>query len=266
MSSEPARIALIGLGAIGRTLAARLTQQGEDFALAALLRRPAPGAALAHITPFLSLEALIAWRPRLVVECAGHEAVREIVPPILSRGIPVVIASVGALADGGILAQVRNCARAGGVKAGIVSGAVGGLDALAAARYAGLESVTYVGRKPPRAWEGTPAADLVDLDKVSEPVAFFEGCAGEAATAYPKNANVTAAIALAGVGFERTRVKLLADPTLSANAHEIVAEGAFGSFRIRLENAALPENPRSSLLSALSLEHAVRRSIEPIDL
>ncbi len=92
---------------------------------------------------------------------------------------------------------------------------MGGLDALAAARRAGLSSVSYVSRKPPAAWLGTPAERVADLSALTAAAAVFTGTAREAALAFPQNANVVAAIALAGLGFDETQVTLMADPAVT---------------------------------------------------
>jgi len=139
-----------------------------------------------------------------------------------------------------------------------VSGAIGGLDALRAAACAGLHKVVYTGRKPPAAWKGSPAEALLDLSALHEPAVFYDGTATDAARDYPRNTNVTAAIALAGAGFEATRVRLVADPGIDGNVHEVQAHGASGRFSITLENLPLPDNPKTSWLAALSVEQAVR--------
>jgi aspartate dehydrogenase len=140
-----------------------------------------------------------------------------------------------------------------------VSGAIGGLDALDAARGSAINAVRYTGRKPPQAWLGTPAAQACDLGAIREATLVFEGSAGDAARLYPKNANVTAAVALAGVGFDKTEVRLMADPSVTRNVHELEVEGNFGRFVIRLENSALPQNARTSWLAALSIEAELRK-------
>ncbi len=263
------RVALLGWGAIGRRVAAALRQRlAPEAALAALVR---PGSAAALDPPtglavFTNLPALLAWQPDLAVECAGHGMVAQAVPALLRAGVDVLIASVGALGDAGLRAAIDSAASEGGARPIVVSGAIGGLDALRAARIAGLDSVHYTGRKPPLAWAGTPASDRFALASIGQPTVIFEGPAAEAARAYPKNANVTAAVALAGVGFERTRVTLVADPTLSANVHEISAHGAFGRLSLRFENVALPDNPKTSWLAALSIEAALHSYSHPSSL
>lgn len=259
-------IVSIGFGAMARSLAASLAAGPSGlrlggFLLSAGRRAETP----AGMTRWTSVDDLIAARPDLVVECATHEAVRETAPALLAAGIDVVIVSIGALADPATVARLEAAARAGGGRAVAVPGAIGGLDALRAARLAGLDSVAYVGRKPPAAWRGTPAEAVLDLAALAEATVFYEGAAAEAARAYPKNANVVASVALAGVGFERTRVRLIADPAAKGNVHEIEAAGAFGRFRIALENRPLPANPRTSWLAALSVEQAVLRRFSPLE-
>jgi aspartate dehydrogenase len=233
---------------------------------AALVPRPPPDPLDDNIQLFLDVAELIAWKPSLVVECASHEAVRTSVPRLLQTGIDVVVVSIGALGSKETMSLLEKAAGEGNAHLSIASGAIGGLDVLRAARLAGLDEVIYKGRKPPQAWIGSPAEERVDLGDLSELTIFFEGSAAESSALFPKNANVTAAVALAGIGFEKTRVQLVADPTASGNVHEVSARGAFGRFTITLENKALPANPRTSWLAALSVEQAVLRHFSSIKL
>jgi aspartate dehydrogenase len=137
------------------------------------------------------------------------------------------------------------------------AGAVGGIDAIAAMRFAGLTSVRYRSRKPPLAWRGSPAEHLVDLGKLSERTVLYAGTAGEAALLYPQNANVAAAVALAGLGFDATEVELVADPDAPGNIHEIEAEGAAGRFAIQLQGKPSRTNPKTSALAAFSVARAL---------
>lgn len=258
-------IAVIGFGAMARSLHAALAQRGTARLTRCLLPVEYAATAPEGVTCHTDVASLIAAKPALVVECATHDAVRETVPQILRAGIDVVIVSIGALADPATRTALEDAARQGQSRATVVSGAIGGLDVLRAGALAGLDAVTYVGRKPPAAWKGTPAETLLDLDSLTTPTTFYEGSATEAARDYPKNTNVTAAVALAGVGFDATRVRLIADPTTTTNSHELHARGAFGQFRILLENNPLPDNPKTSWLAALSVEQAVSRHFNPME-
>jgi aspartate dehydrogenase len=124
---------------------------------------------------------------------------------------------------------------------------------LGAARFAGLAEVIYTSNKAPRAWKGTPAEGMVNLDALTESTVFFTGNAREAALAFPQNANVAAAVALAGLGFENTRVQLCANPQATGNRHRIQAHGAFGEIDVSILGKTLPENPKTSVLAPYSL-------------
>lgn len=190
----------------------------------------------------------------LVIDCAGHAALAAHGPAILKRGLDMITVSLGALADHAVFQMLESAARDGGAKVHLASGAIGALDCLQAARIGQLEQVTYVGRKPPIGWRGSPAEQRIDLAALKTGAqTHFEGSAREASLAYPKNANVAAAVALAGVGFDKTRVCLIADADITANIHEIEAKGDFGSFHFQISGQSLPDNPRSSALAAMSV-------------
>ncbi len=200
----------------------------------------------------------------LAADCAGHPALRQHGAAILSQGIDLITVSSGALGDAELYDQLAAAARAGGSQLRVVSGAIGALDVLASANTGTLASVTYRGRKPPRGWRGSPAEDKLDLDALTEAAVHFSGSARDAALQYPKNANVAASVALAGIGLDRTTVELIADPGASRNTHEVVAEGEFGRFEFRVEGNALPDNPRSSALAAMSVVREIIRTTSPI--
>jgi aspartate dehydrogenase len=265
MPSDENKVAVIGFGAMATSLANSLATRDDGPRIGATL------IPVGHTIPegfdiaiFHDVDALQAWRPSLVVECAGHESVSTSVPELLKAGIPVVIVSIGALADEGLRTLLEAAATTGGAALSIASGAIGGLDVLRSAKLAGLNSVNYRGVKPPAAWAGTPAETSVDLRALQSARVIFEGNAAEAASLYPKNANVTAAVALAGIGFEQTTVTLVADPHARSNSHHVEGVGAFGRFSISLENTPLPGNPKTSWLAALSVEQAVLRHFQPV--
>lgn len=192
-----------------------------------------------------------------VLECAGHEAVREIGPKVLSRGHDFGVISVGALANDQTLGKLRNACTDGQSRLSILAGAIGGIDAVAAAGDA-LEHITYVSRKPPLSWSGSPAEKTHDLRAITEETEIFAGNARAAAIDFPKNANVVATVALAGIGFERTKVSLIADPEATGNTHQITARGPLFDFSFQTSGSALPANPKTSALTALSAVRALR--------
>ena len=158
--------------------------------------------------------------------------------------------SVGALVHGSFFSDLAAKAKKNGCQIYIPSGAIGGIDALKAANLYGLEEVTLTTRKPPRS---LGKIEGVDLDHLIKPQVIYEGRATEAVVKFPQNVNVAATISLAGVGPDKTRVRVVVDPTVDQNIHEIQARGAFGSFEIRLANNPSPQNPKTSFLACLSL-------------
>lgn len=263
----PVSVALIGGGSIACVIVRSLLEQHAEVRLLGALDQDI-SRAKERMDPRVrltsSLEELLSWEPTLVVECAGHAALAEHGPGVLKHGIDLIVASIGALANRDLEQTLLEAAATGSAHMRIPSGAIGGLDALSSARVGGLDSVRYVGRKPVDAWRGTAAEKAIDLNAVTSAKIIFEGSAREAALTYPQNANVTAATALASVGFDATRVTLYADPAARGNEHEIEAEGRFGSLRFSVINRPLPENPKTSSLAAYSLVRCVLAPTETI--
>ncbi len=244
------KIALIGKGAIAGYVAQALDDRGHNLAAVLVREGKAADGTIQEVDSVGALPPDI----DLVIDCAGHTALATLGPEILRRGYDMITVSIGALADAEIEAALRDAAQLGGAKLHLASGAIGALDSLAAARVGTLGSVTYTGRKPPRGWKGSRAEDTLDLDHLSEGAHLhFTGSARDAALAYPKNANVAAAVALAGLGFDDTKVQLIADTSISQNIHEVSAEGEFGQFQFQIGGHSLPNNPRSSALAAMSV-------------
>ncbi len=256
-------VSMVGCGAIGQGVLELLKsdpdlcfdtvivpERGVDRARAAI----APFAPQARVATRLS--ALDA-RPDLLIECAGHDALQEHVVPALELGIDCLVVSVGALSEPGLAERLEAAARRGHAQMQLLSGAIGAIDALAAARVGGLDAVVYTGRKPPRAWKDTPAEQQFDLDALDRPTVIFEGNACEAARLFPKNVNVAATLSLAGLGLERTHVRLMADPTVHENIHHVEARGAFGGFELIMRGKPLAANPKTSALTVFSVVRAL---------
>jgi aspartate dehydrogenase len=249
------RFAVIGYGAITEEIVRALEERGGPDALAAVLVRPqrlaeARRRAAGRFTVVDSAQALLERGVDMIAECAGHGAMREHAAGILKHGTKLLCSSVGVLADRGFVAELA-CA---GKELWIPSGAVAGIDGLLAARTAGLQCVTYTSIKPPPAWQGTPAEHRVGKDLTT----LFEGSAREAAIRYPQNVNVGATVALAGLGLDRTQVRLVSDPAARGPLGIIDAEGAFGRFRFEVLAYASAANPKTSLLTAHSVLAALR--------
>ncbi|MFD0858066.1 aspartate dehydrogenase [Roseovarius aquimarinus] len=255
-------IGIIGFGAIAQYVARELERGGLRAAV--VLARPGredAARAAMQIEAVTDADAL-AERADLVIDCAGHAGLAAHGPTLLGAGTRLVTLSLGALADEALVGALEAAARRGGGVLQLASGAIGALDALAAARVGGLDVVRYTGTKPPRGWAGSPAEEALDLGALTQAEAHFTGTARAAALAYPKNANVAAAVALTGRGFDATEVRLIADPAATQNTHRIEAEGAFGRLDVTISGHALPDNPRSSALAAMSAVHAARRETE----
>ena len=260
-------VLMLGGGAIGREVLKHLAADKTirvthvlDLPLQrdSLQRAVGPG-----IKVISSLDELDT-KPDLVLECAGHGAVKAHVPILLARGIDVLLVSMGSLSEKGLAESLEAAAKKGGAQLILIAGAIAGIDAIAAAKVGGLEDVVYTGRKPPIGWLDTPAEQVCDLRNLKEARIIFEGSAGDAARLYPKNANVAATVSLAGLGLERTRATLIADPGVAKNIHHVSVRGAFGELEITISGKPLPDNPKTSALAAYSAVRALRNRVSSV--
>jgi aspartate dehydrogenase len=245
-------VVLIGFGAIGQAICKRL--QGSAVISVSHVVVRAAGVEEAekaikkiapHAVPHVRAVTQVPLGATLCLECAGHEALGTHVMEALRRGVECAVLSTGALAEPGLPERLSDAALQGGTQVHLLSGAIGGMDALAAARLSGLDEVTYTGRKPPASWSPAPAS-------LREITVILQATAREAARLYPKNANVAATIALAGLGLDKTQVRLVSDPSVTTNVHEIHAKGAFGEMKFEIHGKPLDDNPKTSALTVLS--------------
>ena len=254
------KIGLIGFGALGHALQTCLQMAKADVQfVGGLVTDPAKHApAVWKITADPAV--FLATRPELIVECAGQRAFAALVPSMLAAGYDVVAASAGALADDALHLAVSAAAQAGGSQLCIPAGALAGVDALAGAKHTGLTAVRYVRTAPPATWVRAGALSESAARALTAPAIVFEGSAREAAQRFPKNANVAATLALAGIGFERTRVQLIADPAATGNVHAIEAEGAFGTLSTSMRTTVIPGTSTSRIVAGSLAQAVVSRA------
>jgi len=250
------KIGLIGCGAIGTVLADFIDKQ-DDLELACIFdldrRRESELLGKLEKKPRAARSLDDMDGCDLIIEAASKSAVTDYALDILDKS-DLMVMSVGALVDERLLADIKSKAGENGRHVYVPSGAIAGLDGIKAASIDGIKKVTLTTRKLPASLEGAPYAlkNNISLRSIRKPTVIFEGSAREAVEGFPQNVNVAAALALAGVGPEKTRVRIIADPFAERNIHEIDAEGEFGSMKLVTENVPSPGNPKTSYLAALS--------------
>jgi len=258
------KIGLIGCGAIGRTIANAMDRTEAIGAIFLFDRSEEAARSLAtrldkavHVT---SIEVLIK-NSELVVEAASQEALREYAPQVLWAGRDLMLMSVGALADDQLADHLRRIAREKGCRIYVPTGAIAGVDGVRCAAEGRIDEVTLETRKPPVALRGNPKVDEmgIDLDHLDEETVLFEGSARQAVTDFPQNINVAAALSLAGIGFDDTMIRIIADPGVTRNEHTIHLRGSFGEMRSWVSNYPCPDNAKTSYLAALAAISMVRK-------
>jgi aspartate dehydrogenase len=241
------KVGIVGMGVIGQAVAKAASGDIPGVTLAGVtVRDPAKAAGY----PAYPLDALVG-RCDLIVEAATQAALREFGPTVLAAGKHLMVLSVGALI--GVLDEWARLAEKHGGRILVPSGAIAGLDGVKAAREGAITSVTMETRKPPRGLAGAPWIERqhIDLGAITTETLIFEGPATEAVKAFPANVNVVAAVSLASIGPEKTRIRIYAVPGQERNQHRVTIEGEFGRLTVEIENVP-SENPRTGKLSYLS--------------
>lgn len=256
----PLRIGIIGFGAIGQALFQAIEQgrAGSAVCPAILIRRPRPSTGNRQTLFTRDCEAFLRERLDAVVECAGQEALRRLGEPIVTAS-DLLATSVGAFADDELLARLRSAARASGHRLWIPAAGIGALDILGGAAAGRLDEVRVTVRKNPDAWFGTPAEHAHDLHRLAGETTLYEGPVREGARLYPANVNISAAVALAGIGWDRTALKIVADPAIRTHVVEVEASGEFGRFRFVEDVIPSADNPKTGRLVALALVKTLRQ-------
>ncbi len=246
------RVGLIGCGSIGSVVARELSQGAVDgVELTAVF-----DLVVDHPLRVQDMDSLLSCSD-LVVEAAGHEALRNYGMAVREAGADLLVVSIGALADEDLEADLK---KAEGGRLLLCTGAIGGFDILRAAMLLGpLDEVAITSTKPAaalsRPWMDGAVREA--LARGSAPVTVFDGPARQACALFPESANVTATLSLATVGFDRVRVQMAGDPAAVRVRHVVTASGRAGAYELSFENAASPGNPRTSAVAAYSVLRAI---------
>ena len=260
------RVAIAGLGAIGRALARGLRAGVPGLELAAVAARDGAKARAwleesGLSCPVVELEAITS-HANIAVECAPAAILADICRPMLEAGKTVMVLSAGALLPRPDLIEL---ARSRGGQIIVPTGALLGLDAVTAAAEGTIHAVRMVTRKPPNGLLGAPylVDNAISVEGLSEPKRVFAGSAREAAKGFPANVNVAAALALAGVGPDQTTIEIWADPGVTRNCHTIEVDADSARFTVSIENIP-SENPKTGRITALSALAALRKLRAPL--
>lgn len=260
------RVAIGGLGAIGRVVARKLADGMPGLSLACAAARDHAKArawldAERIACPLMEPE-LFPAHCDLAVECAPASLLERICRPMLEAGKQVMVLSVGALLPRPELIEL---AKERGGQIIVPTGALLGLDAVAAAAEGRIHSVRMITRKPPRGLAGAPylVANGISVEGLNGPKRVFVGSARDGAAGFPANVNVAAALSLAGIGPDRTLLEIWADPSVDRNCHTIEIDSDSARFTLSIENVP-SENPRTGRITALSVVAALRKLHAPL--
>ena len=257
-------IGIIGCGAIGSTLA-KAAEELENVEEIYIFDKSHVCSGrmeekLTKAKSILTFDELLS-KSDFIIEAASQEAVLLYAPKTLENGKDILIMSVGALVDEEFRNNLEKAANEHECRIYLPTGALCGVDGLCAAAVSDLEEVTLITRKPSLAFEDVDyiREKKIDLKNLTSPITIFDGNAKDAVKFFPKNVNVAATVSLAGVGFEKTRVKIIADPNTDQNHHKIVAKGEFGSINSEISNLPFEKNPKTSKIAAQSAVAALRK-------
>ncbi len=252
---------MIGYGAIGRQVADAITEGVIERSVCSgiLVRTPRPKSDPHFHLISTDPRRFLTGRHDLVVEFAGHQAVHAYGEACLRGGADLMLTSVGALTDALLLARLTRAAERAGKRLLLPSAGVGALDILTAAAQGGLAEVRMTVIKDAQSWKGTIAEQSHNLDGLRGPTVLYDGPVREGARLYPQNVNISAAVAFAGLGLDRTNLRIVADPADVPHIVEVEARGTFGRFTFREEVTPTAENRKTGKLVAMAVIKTLRQ-------
>jgi len=260
------KIGIIGCGAIGSELAKTIDAETMNATLVSIFDTYVDAAnKLANklktkVIVAKTIDEFLSNDMDIVVEAASQEAVRKYAKLVLEHDMDIMIMSVGALLDTDLYDDLVHTAEKYDVRIYLPTGAIAGIDAIRSVKHM-LTEITLTTTKNPKGLEGAPFFDThtrIDLKKIKKPTVIYEGKAMEAVKLFPANVNVAAVLSLAGIGGNKTKVRIVADPKSKMNVHEITAKGKFGEMRFQIKNFPSPANPKTSYLAILSATECLR--------
>ncbi|MEP0073602.1 MAG: aspartate dehydrogenase [Marinomonas sp.] len=261
------KVGIIGLGAIGGHVA-NCIEKGEagNAELVALVCRDKEKYLTinkdqsGHFKSLITddIETLFAAKPDIVIEAAGQESLSQYGISILEKGIDLLVSSIGLFTNDDILNTFTQAAEQSGSQMLLSSGALPALDWMSASSLSKVSNAAITQEKPVISWKGTRAEELIDLDSITEPTCFFEGTAREAANIFPKSSNISAMLALATVGLDNTKVRLVADPISQIMNTLIEFDSEVGQLQLNCQGIPSPENPSTSTGVPLSIVKSIR--------
>jgi len=259
------KIGLIGCGTIGSELALAIDSQKVNGELVALFDvyqdavNKLANKLKTKPVPARNAEEFVTSNMDIVVEAASQDAVRKYARLVLENNHDLMIMSVGALLDSNLYNDLTSIAEKHDRRIYLPTGAIAGIDAIRSVRHL-LEEITLTTTKNPRGLEGAPffKTHKIKLDKIKRAKVIYQGKAEDAVKFFPANVNVAAALSLAGIGGKKTKVRIVADPTVKVNIHEITARGSFGEMHFQVKNVQSPTNPKTSYLAVLSAIECLR--------
>jgi len=267
-AGKETRIGIVGVGAIGQAILKAVADGTLPVKVAGVTSRDEAkardilgGLGAGGDVPWLPLDDLVA-QADLLIEAAGGDVVADLARRCFNAGKDLLVISIGALLDH---PELLERARETGCRLLLPSGAIAGLDGLKSASMGTLERVTITTRKPPRGLAGAPylLENKISLEGITEEMEVYSGPVTEAVRGFPANVNVSAAVSLAGIGPERTTIRILAVPGLERNCHTVEAEGEFGSLTMSITNIP-SENPKTGRLTAMSMLRSIRDALDPV--